>query len=74
MKQKYFDILLFIAVIVISIFGIAMIYSASAIWAEFKFDDPFKFVKAQGIFFIAGIIGMLILSKIDYKFYKKKDK
>jgi len=71
-KQKYFDILLFIAVIVISIFGIAMIYSASAIWAEFKFDDPFKFVKAQGIFFIAGIIGMLILSKIDYKFYKKK--
>ena len=72
MKQKYFDILLFIAVIAISIFGIVMIYSASAIWAEFKFNDPFKFVKAQGIFFVAGIIGMLILSKIDYKFYKKK--
>lgn len=72
MKQKYFDILLFIAVIVVSIFGIVMIYSASSIWAEFKFDDPFKFVKAQGIFFVAGIIGMIILSKIDYKVYKKK--
>ena len=72
MKQKYFDILLFVAVILTSIFGIIMIYSASAIWAEFKFDDPFKFVKAQSIFFIAGIIGMLFLSKIDYKIYKKK--
>lgn len=72
MKQKYFDIILFVAVILISIFGIVMIYSASAIWAEFKFDDPFKFVKAQGIFFIAGIIGMLVLSKIDYNFFKKK--
>jgi len=71
-KQKYFDILLFIAIIVISLFGIVMIYSASSIWAEFKFNDPFKFVKAQGVFFIAGIIGMLILSKIDYKIYKKK--
>jgi len=71
-KQKYFDILLFIAVIVISVFGIIMIYSASAIWAEFKFDDPFKFVKAQGIFFVLGIIAMLVLSRIDYKFYKKK--
>ena len=72
MKQKYFDIILFIAVIAISIFGIVMIYSASSIWAEFKFNDAFKFVKAQSIFFIAGIIGMIILSKIDYKIYKKK--
>ena len=72
MKQKSFDVLLFIAVLVISIFGIVMIYSASSIWANYKFDDPFKFVKAQGIFFAVGIIGMLILSKIDYKIYKKK--
>jgi len=71
-KQKYFDIILFILVIAISIFGIIMIYSASNIWASFKFDDPFKFVKAQGIFFVFGVIGMFVLSKIDYKIYKKK--
>ena len=72
MKQKSFDVLLFISVVAISIFGIAMIYSASAIWAEYKFADPFKYVKAQGIFFVAGVIGMLIISKIDYKIYQKK--
>lgn len=72
MRQKHFDVLLFIAVLIISIFGITMIYSASSIWAEFKFNDAFKFVKAQGIFLIAGIILMLVLSKIDYKIYKQK--
>ena len=49
-----------------------MIYSASSIWAEYKFNDQFKFIKAQGLFFIVGIIAMLIISKIDYNFYKKK--
>ena len=43
---------LFLAVIIIGIFGIVMIYSASFIWAEYKFNDPFKFVKAQSAFFI----------------------
>ena len=49
MKKKNFDILLFIAIIVISIFGIIMITSASYIWAEYKFNDPFKFTKNQGL-------------------------
>ncbi len=72
MKKKYFDILLFIAVIIIIIFGIIMIYSASSIWAEYKFNDSLRFVKAQTIFFLLGIVIMLILSKIDYKIYYKK--
>ena len=49
-----------------------MIYSASYIWAEYKFNDPFKFVKHQGLFFIIGIIMMLITSKIPYKVYFAK--
>ena len=49
-----------------------MIYSASFIWAEYKFDNPFKYVMNQSIFVIIGIIGLLIISKIDYKFYLKK--
>lgn len=49
-----------------------MIYSASYIWAEYRFNDPFKFVKHQGLFFIIGIIMMLITSKIPYKVYFEK--
>ncbi|MEG1506690.1 MAG: putative lipid II flippase FtsW, partial [Bacilli bacterium] len=72
MKNKKFDKLLFASVIIISIFGIIMIYSASSVWAEYRFHDAFKFVKAQSFFFIIGVIVMLILSKIDYKIYEKK--
>ena len=67
-----FDYKLFISVILLSLFGILMIYSSSNIWAEYKFNDSFKFMKNQLVFFIIGIILMYILSKIDYKFYKKK--
>ncbi len=71
MKNKI-DYKLFIAVCIIALFGIIMIYSASSIWAEYKFQDSFKFVKAQGFFFILGIFIMLFLSKVDYHFYYKK--
>lgn len=66
------DYLLFISVILISIFGIIMIYSASSIWSEFKYQDAFKYVKQQGLFFGVGILAMLFASKIDLNFLKKK--
>lgn len=72
MKNKKFDIILFIAVIVISIFGIIMIYSASSIWAEYKYHDALKYVKHQALFFIIGIFVMLFASKINLNFLKKK--
>ena len=49
-----------------------MIYSASSIWAEYKFNDKFHYVIMQSIFFIIGIILMVIISKIPYNFYLKK--
>ena len=68
MKVNY---TLVISVIILSLFGLLMIYSSSYIWAEYKFDDPFKFVKNQGIFLIVGIVLMFYISKIDYKKYFK---
>lgn len=72
MKKKHFDYILFITVILLSIFGIIMIYSASSIWSEFKYNDSFKYIKHQSIFFIIGIFIMLFTSKIDLKFLKDK--
>lgn len=72
MKTRKIEILLLISVIAISIFGLIMIYSASYIWAEYKFNDPYKFVKNQGLFFIMGLIFMIIISKINYNIYYKK--
>lgn len=69
--MKKIDYLLFGLVITISLFGLLMVYSSSSIWAEYKFDDPFKYLKTQGMFLILGIILMIISSKIDYKIYYK---
>ena len=49
-----------------------MIYSSSSIWAEYKFNDSFKYLKMQSIFLIIGIILMIIISKIPYTYYKDK--
>ena len=71
MKKK-FDIYLFIAVIVLIIVGLIMIYSASNVWAEYKFNDSFHYLKYQLLFFIIGLIVMILVSKIDYNLYYKK--
>ncbi len=70
--KKRMDLGLLIAILVISIFGIIMVYSASYIWAEYKFSDPFKFVKHQALFFSIGIVILYIVSNIDYKIYYEK--
>ena len=72
MKKNSIDYVLFIGTVLLSIFGLIMIFSASYIWAEYKFNDPYKFIKNQGLFFIIGVILMLIISKVDYRIYKKK--
>ncbi len=69
MKKNSVDLLMFISIIVISVFGIIMIYSASYIWAEYKFNDAFKYIKHQGLFFIVGVVFMIIISTIDYHIY-----
>ena len=52
--MKKYDKVLLIAVIIISLFGALMIYSSSYIWAEYKFNDAFKYLKHQSIFLIIG--------------------
>ena len=69
--MKKSNLLLLISVIIISLFGLLMIYSSSYVWAEYKFDDSYKFLKSQAIFLILGYILMFITSNIDYHKYKK---
>ncbi len=48
-----------------------MIYSSSYIWAEYKYNNQYKYVLSQSIFFIIGIFIMLFTSKINHNIYKK---
>ena len=70
--MKKFDKILFLLVIIISLFGILMIFSSSSIWAEYKYNDSFRYLKLQSVFFLIGLIVMLFVSRIDYTIYYKK--
>ena len=70
--MKKLDIVLLITIIAISLFGVLMVFSASYVWAEYKFNDPYKFVKNQALFLLLGILFMIIISKINYKIYYEK--
>lgn len=69
--KKGIDKILFFTVITLAIFGLLMIYSSSSIWAEYKFNDSFHYLKYQGIFFVIGLFIMILVSKIDYRLYYK---
>lgn len=70
--MKRVDYVLLISVVLISLFGLMMIYSASYVWAEYKFNDSYKFLKLQLIFLTASYVIMIIVSNIDYKKYLNK--
>lgn len=72
MHRKKIDYILLLSIIIISLFGLLMIYSSSYVWAEYKFNNPFKFVINQAIFLLIGLIIMYFISNIDYHLYQKK--
>lgn len=58
-----------ISVLLLGLFGCVMIYSASYIWASYKYNNPYKFIINQSIFYVLGIILMYLVSKINYNIY-----
>ena len=63
--------LIIISTLLLSLIGVIMIYSSSYIWAEFKYNNPYKYVLQQGVVLIIGIFLMYVFYKIDYNIYKK---
>lgn len=70
-KNNSFDFVLFITVMLLLSLGITMVLSASSPSSLATTGSSYTYVKKQVLSAIIGIIGMLILSKIDYKRYQK---
>ena len=47
-----------------------MIYSSSNIWAAYKFNDPYKYLKSQAMFLLIGYFIIYFVSKVPYSLYK----
>lgn len=70
-KQPPIDFLILLLTTALTIIGLIFVLSSSFIWANHRFSDPFYFFKRQLLFANIGFIGMIAVSKINYKFYKK---
>lgn len=65
------NMLIFFMTIGLCLFGLLMIYSSSCVIAEYKFNNPYKYVFHQSIFFLIGLVLLIVLSKTDYHLYYK---
>lgn len=70
-KEKPFDFVLFITVLVLLAMGIIMVLSASSPSALSEHANSYYYVIRQGIFAVVGIALMIVISKIDYRIYSK---
>ncbi len=69
-KKNSPDMILVLVTLSLLTVGMIMVYSASAIWASYKFHDSFFFAKRQLLFAGVGVIGMFIVSNIDYWLFR----
>ena len=70
-KLEGYDLIILTMVVVLTCFGVVMVYSASSIMAEKKFHDSFFFLKRQAVFAVLGFCCMYIAMRTDYHFWKK---
>jgi cell division protein FtsW len=65
------DRILFIVTLILVGFGVAMVFSSSAVVAKEKFGDPNYFSFKQLIFSMLGLAVMFVIMKVDYHRYRQ---
>ena len=68
-KRVGVDKWLFGVVLLLTLFGLVMVFSASAVLAKAQYGTPYHFVARQGLFALLGLGALLILMKVDYRCY-----
>lgn len=68
---QFFNLPIFITVLLLSLFGVLMIYSASSYSAGLTYDDGFFFARKQLVGIIIGVVCLLLIYKIDFNIFKK---
>jgi len=53
-KLEGYDLIILTMVVVLTCFGVVMVYSASSIMAEKRFHDSFFFLKRQALYSLLG--------------------
>jgi len=69
--QGNMDYLLLLCVLALTAIGLIMVYSSSAFFAMEKAGNQFAYLKKQFLFVVVGIVAMLIMSKVPYRFWHR---
>lgn len=70
-KIEGYDMIILLMVVMLTCFGVVMVYSASSIMAAKKFNDGFYFLKRQGIYALLGFGVMAIAMQVDYHVWRR---
>ncbi len=65
------DFSIFFTVLILSGFGLVMVFSASFITSLESRGDAFFFLRRQAFWLILGLVGMMVVSRIDYWKWRK---
>ena len=49
------------------LFGLVMVFSASAVMAQERYDSPYAYVGKQALWALAGVVALLVLMQVDYE-------
>ncbi|MDQ3667338.1 MAG: putative lipid II flippase FtsW [Acidobacteriota bacterium] len=71
-RKLYPDKWLFAATVGLALFGVVMVYSASAVMAQRENGNEFHYVLKQGIWTGIGFVVMLVALQVDYKHLKNR--
>jgi cell division protein FtsW len=68
-KRVGVDKWLFGTVLLLVLFGLVMVFSASAVLAKATLGSPYAYVSKQAGFALAGMVALFVLMRIDYRKY-----
>jgi cell division protein FtsW len=68
-KRVGVDKWLFGVVLLLVLFGLVMVFSASAVMAQSSLGSPYPYVRKQAIWAVLGLIAMVGLMRVDYRNY-----
>ena len=74
LKKSTPDFILIMVTLTLLAIGLVMVYSASAVWADYKFDDSFFFAKRQVLFAGVGLFAMFFIMNVEYWTWRKWSK
>ncbi len=64
--RRGYDTTILLLAVVLTCFGVVMVYSSSSIMAIRRYEDGLFFLKRQGVFAAMGFLLMFVMSQIDY--------